>query len=211
MLIKKYPQSHLVISKEGKKICIDPGNFTFQKDFKTEDFLDIDAFLITHKHDDHIGEDTIKKLVGDRPVYANSDVIKKLKDLGVEGIEIQDGDEFVVEGFKIKAYDLLHFRVPDSKETPQNTGFVIDGEFFHAGDGFNLDGLTVDNAALPLGHASLSMLSVLDFAKKLNSKVLVPIHFDAYKRDPNELKKTSEYYSYGIKVIPLQNGEETEI
>lgn len=211
MLVKKFPQSHLVISKAGKKICIDPGNFTFQKGFKIEDFSDIDAFLITHQHDDHIGEETIKELVNKRPVYANVDAIDKLKELGVEGIEIKDGQEFEVAGFKIKAYDLPHFKVPANKETPQNTGFVIDGVFFHAGDGFDLDGLSVENAALPIGHSSLSTLAVLDFAKKLNSKVVIPIHFDAYIRDPKELQKTSEYYSYGIKVIPLQDGEETEL
>ena len=211
MKVKKYPQSHLVISSEKGKLIIDPGFFTFDKGYKVEDFADVDAYLITHRHDDHLGPDTIKELVGDKPVYGNADVVAKLKTLGVEATEVKSREKFSVLGYEIEPVDLPHFKVPDNRESPQNTGFIVDGVFFHAGDGFKLDGVSVNNTALALGHSSLSILDVLDFAKSLNAKVLIPIHYDAYKRDPEELVKASENYGYNIEIRPLADEEETEI
>lgn len=211
MIVRKYPQSHLVLEKNGKKLVIDPGYITFDKGYKLNQFQNADAYLITHLHDDHLGYQTIKQLVGNQPVFANTESIKKLVELGVKGIEIKDRQIFEVAGFKIQAVDLPHFRVPDDKVSPQNTGFLIDGIFFHAGDGFEVANVQSPNAALAYGHPSLSVLSVLDFAKNLKAKVLIPIHFDAYPRDPEELKKAAGYYHYDLEVRSLSDGEETEI
>jgi L-ascorbate metabolism protein UlaG (beta-lactamase superfamily) len=212
MKVKKYPQSHLVITSDsGKKLIIDPGYHTFRKGFKVADFQGADVYLITHIHDDHLGPETIKEVVGDSPVYGNSDTVEKLKGLGINCLEVKDRQEFKVAGFKIRAVNLPHFKIPDDRKAPINTGFVIDEVFFHAGDGYELTGLQVDNAALAIGHPSLSFLGVLDFAKSLGVKVLIPIHYDAYLRDPEEVKKASEIYHYGIEIRPLRDGEETTV
>lgn len=215
MKIKKYPQSHLIVEKNGKKLCIDPGDWTFEKGFKVKDFTDVDAILITHRHYDHLPEKhrkEFKQLAKVKPVYGNSEVVKILSELKLDAVEVRNREKFKLFDFEIEPIELSHFKVPPSKETPQNTGFLIDGAFFHAGDGFELQGITVKNAALALGHSSLSMLSVLDFAQQLKVKVLIPIHFDtSYPRDPVELQQTAQYYGYQFKVIPLKVGEETEI
>ncbi len=216
MKITKFPQSHLNIAKEGHQIIIDPGSFTFQKvlpdgsqGFKVEQFQDADAFLITHIHPDHLGPDTIKALAGDKLVYGNYDVVSKLKTLGVEGVVIRNGEELEIAGFKVKAVDLPHFPFLPGIKMPPNTGFIIDEIFFDPGDGYKIDGLSVDNAALPIGHPFVSTMSVLEFAKSLNAKTIIPIHYDAYPRDPEELKKIAE--QIGIEVRILNSGEETEI
>lgn len=208
MKVKKYPQSHLVITSDfGKRLVIDPGYLTFQLGFKVADFQGMDVYLITHQHADHLGPETIKEIVGDKPVYGNSDVIAKLSEVGVKGIEVKDRQKFSVAGFEITPVDLPHFSI--GKEVPLNTGFVINGVFFHAGDGFELKGLSVEIAGLPIGHPSLTNEDVIEFAKSLGCKLLIPIHYDAYPRDPNDFKKLAE--PLGIEIRPLANGEETTI
>ncbi len=208
MKVKKYPQSHLVITNDsGKKLIIDPGYFTFQNGFKVSDFQGADVYLITHQHADHLGPETIKEVVGEALVYGNSDVVGKLAEVGVRGIEVKDRKTFEAAEFKITPVDLPHFSI--GKEVPLNTGFVVNGVFFHAGDGFELRGLSVETAGLPIGHPALTNAGVMEFAKSLGVKLLIPIHYDAYPRDPNDLRKLAE--PLGIEVRPLNPGEETEI
>lgn len=209
MIIKKFPQSHLVISKDGHKICIDPGNYTFQAGFKVEDFSDIDVFLITHQHSDHMDPDLIGQLVTDKLIIGNSDVVSKLENLGVKAEEIKDGESREVVGFNVTAYDLPHCKMIDGSDGPLNTGFVIDGVLFHPGDGIALEGLVIDKVALPIAGPSISFKTAVDFAKQLSAKTLIPIHYDAFSTDPNFFKQRVE--SLGFEIIVLKDGQETEI
>lgn len=214
MLIKKYPQSHLVITNDqGKKLIIDPGFLTFKTgQFKISDFQGADLYLITHQHADHMDPETIKEVVGEGAVFGNFDVVNKLKSVDVlHAKEVKNREKFSVSGFEIEAVELPHFRTPDNNPPP-NTGFLINGIFFHGGDGFKINEvLSVENAALASGHPALSTLSVLDLAKSLNAKVLIPIHTDIYPRNLEEFKKASEVYKYGIEIKAIASGEEINI
>lgn len=218
MKVKKFPQSHLVITtntgsprEAGKKIVIDPGYLTYKSGFRVEDFKGADAYLITHQHADHLDPETIKQVVGDKPVYGNSDVVEKLTEVGVKGIEAKNGQKFSVDGVEITPIDIPHFTKP-GVEMPQNTGFLIDRVFFHPGDGWKISGIQSEKAAIPISGPSdgdIGMAQGLELAKSLGAKVVIPIHNDAYPRDPNDFVPLAE--AEGIKVIPLQNGQEAEI
>lgn len=218
MRVKKFPQSHLVVEKNDQTLIIDPGYLTFEKGFKVSDFQNADVYLITHQHGDHLGPDTIKEVVGDKVVLGNADVVKKLKEVGVSNArEIKNMEEIEIEGFKIKAVDLPHFQ-KESVVMPPNTGFLIDGVFFHPGDG---DGqspgpngrkapdIISENAAVPIGGATITFDTALEFIEQIGAKVVIPIHYDVYKADPEAFKK--EASNFGIDVRPLENGQETEI
>lgn len=210
MKVKKYPQSHLVITNDlGKKLIIDPGYLTFEKGFRVSDFQGADLYLITHQHSDHLDPQNIKEIVQDNPIYGNSDVVVKLSEVGVTAIEVKNGQQFEIAGFTITPFDLPHFPHPLGKLMPPNTGFVIDGIFFHSGDGYKIDGLKVKNAALPIAHPSISTMQVLNFARSLGVKLIIPIHYDSYPRDPNELGKLAK--ELGIEVRALKYEEETII
>ncbi len=213
MKIKKYPQSHLVITKDDRKLCIDPGYLTYEKGFKVKEFQGADLYLITHQHADHLDPATIKEVVGENLVIANDDVIQKLTEIGVPNIQqINDRETIEAKGFKITAIDLPHVWLTQLKDTPpQNTGFVIDEIFFHSGDGLKVENLSVDNAALPIGHSAISINDVINTLKSLNAKVLIPIHYDKYLRDPQEIQDTSDNYKLSIQVRIIKTGEEIEI
>ncbi len=215
MKVKKFPQSHLVLTKNGKTLIIDPGYITFDPSvnsgqvYKVEDFQNADVYLITHQHADHLGPETIKEVVLDKPIFGNSDVVSKLKEAGVsQAKEIKNLEEIEIEGFKIKAVDLAHFQKPGT-EMPPNTGFLIDGVFFHPGDGDRAPEITSENAAVPIGGATITFETALEFIEGIGAKVVIPIHYDWYKADPREFKKMAS--NLGIDVRPLDHGEETEI
>ena len=209
MKVKKYPQSHLLITGNSTKIIIDPGYITFDKGYKMEEFQGMDGYLITHHHGDHMDPERIKEIVGKNKVYGNSDVVEKLKGLGVESIQVENGQPFKIGEFEIIPYNLAHFPHPLGNPMPPNTGYVVGGVFFHAGDGYELAGVEVDNVALPIGHPSLSTTQVLNFARSLKAKLVIPIHYDVYLRDPEELIRYAKELS--IEVRPLKSGEETVI
>lgn len=214
MKVKKYPQSHLVITNDsGKKLIIDPGYLTFDPSagsgFKAEEFQGADVYLITHQHPDHLDPNNIKEVVGDNPVYGNADVVAKLSSIGVKAQEVKDKQKFKAGGFEITPFNLPHFPNPLGKPVPPNTGFVINNIFFHAGDGYELEEVSVENAALPIAHPSLSTTQVLNFAKSLQVKLIIPIHYDVYIRDPNELAKLAQ--ELNIEVRALNIGEQTSI
>jgi len=207
--VKKFPQSHLVLIKNGKTLIIDPGYITFEKGFKVEDFQNGDVYLISHQHADHLGPETIKEVVGRKPIFGNIDVVSKLKEAGVDQAqEIKDREEIEIEGFKIKAVDLPHFK-KEGSEMPPNTGFLIDGVFFHPGDGDKAPDINSHNAAVPIGGATITYDTAMEFIKGIGAKVVIPIHYDWYKADGEEFKKHAS--SLGIDIRPLEFGEETEI
>lgn len=218
MKVKKFPQSHLVITKDNKTLIIDPGYITFDPSsgpagsgqvYKVEDFQGADLYLITHQHEDHLGSATIKEVAGDSTVLGNSDVFKKLQEAGVNSAkEIRNLEEIEIEGFRIKAIELPHFQ-KEGVVMPPNTGFLIDSVFFHPGDGDKAPEIASPNAAVPIGGATITFDTALEFIEGIGAKVVIPIHYDVYKADPEEFKKMAS--NFGIDVRPLKSGEETEI
>lgn len=213
MKITKYPQSHLVLEKEGKKLIIDPGYLSAKAGFTPEQFQDADIYLITHQHADHLDPENIKQIIQDKPVYANSDVIAKLIEVGVEsGIEVQHLEEFKSGGFKIKAVNLPHFPPPNGSVPPPNTGFLIDGIFFHSGDGMELhDEIYADNASIALGMPNVSESSIKNVREmliKLDAKAYIPIHYDAHPANPHDVEQKLADLA---DVIILKDKEHVEI
>lgn len=211
MKVKKYPQSHLVISNGASKIVIDPGMYTFKQGFKPAEFSDCQAILITHAHPDHLDQDNIKAVVNGKQIFGNAHVVEYLKELGVEAVEIKNHQPFEAGDFKVMAIDLPHCKMQDGSDGPPNTGFLIEGVLFHPGDGdIAPEGLTSDNVALPIAGPSIILDGALKFAQDLEAKLVIPIHYDGrFPVDLNGFIKQAE--DAGIEVRPLRAGEETEI
>lgn len=218
MLVRKYPQSHLFLQSSDTKIIIDPGNITFNMvlpdgstGFKVEEFQNMDAYLITHSHADHVDPLHIKEIAGECKVYGNKDVVEKLKESGVSVIETKDRQSFRVGSLEITPVDLPHCKMQDGSDGPPNTGFLIDGVLFHPGDGDQAPASVFSkNIALPIAGPSITEDGALKFAKDLQAEIIIPIHYDSrFSVDVEAFRKKA--FEVGLKVIPLFPGDETEI
>lgn len=215
MIVKKYPQSHLLITGQSAswrtKIIIDPGNITFDRGYKVEEFQGMDGYLITHQHADHLDPERIRDIVGDKGVYGNSDVVGKLKELGVEAVLVEDRKSFKIGEFEITPVDLPHCKMQDGSDGPPNTGYLIGGVFFHPGDGDKAPNqLESENVALPIAGPSITYDGALKFAQDIKAKLIILIHYDSrFPADPEQFK--SLVSEHGIEVRVLKWGEETII
>lgn len=209
-LVTKYPQSCLVLEKGGKRLLIDPGSFVSQK-YQPTDLLPIDGILITHEHIDHADPELIKKLTAGKsiPVIANQSAKTVLGEV-VTNL-IVDEEELQVAGFRVMARELPHMAMLDGSPGPQNTGYVIDGVFFHPGDGKELANLTVVSAAIPIAGPDISFRDSLNFALQLGCEKIIPIHNDVANLNPSTFKQFVSRVNLPFEIISLQNGESTEL
>lgn len=205
MKVTKYPQSCLKLEKGGRVLMIDIGSFATAK-FGLSDFGSFEALLVTHQHADHIDEQFVAGLK-DVQIYANADVVQKFPDLKIN--QVENGVEFAVAGFNIKPVDIPHCLMVDGSAGPPNTGYVIDGIFFHPGDGIEPQNFSVDNAAVPIAGPTIATKEALEFITSINAKKVIPIHYDnpTFPNDPHAFKQAAS----GVEVLVLGDGESAEI
>ncbi len=205
MKVTKYPQSCLLIEKDGKRIVIDPGSF-FAAKYKVSELGPVEAVLYTHEHSDHFDQFLAQQFVETgAKLYANF-AIKKLAGDVIN--EVKNGEEFEIAGFKILPHDIEHF--PIGQPVPQNTGYIIDGIFFHPGDGYKNNGARADNFAVPIAGA-FSFDDANQFIKAVGAKQVIPIHYSNQERYPVDPTQFIEQTEKEFEVILLDDGESTEL
>jgi L-ascorbate metabolism protein UlaG (beta-lactamase superfamily) len=203
MKITRYFQSCLLAEVNGVRILIDPSGFD-----KDTDFGKIDAVFYTHEHMDHFDADMAQNYVeqGIAKVFANASTAKQVK---ASITTTEDGKEYDVNGVKVKAIELPHCLMIDGSTSVQNTGYLVNGELFHPGDGKELDNLTVKILAVPLNGPDISPHDAFAFGKQVKAEHLVPIHYDFLGGNPDFFAGTAE--KAGMKTHSLDKGESTEI
>lgn len=204
MKVTKFPQSCLLIEKTGGRIVIDPGNFFVAK-YSLEDLGRLDGVLYTHQHSDHFDAALAEKFLGQGvPLYGNESVCRLLPQ---KVCRLVSGSGFTLAGFSVVPYDLPHFPV---ENPPQNTGYVIDGNFFHPGDGLEIEGLETENLAAPIG-TSKGFDGALSLARSLKAKRLIPIHYANQALYPCDVKDFTSQAAGEFEVTVLADGESREL
>jgi L-ascorbate metabolism protein UlaG (beta-lactamase superfamily) len=204
MKITRYFQSCLLIEEGGAKILIDPSGHEVDNLGK---FGALNAVLYTHEHGDHFDAGMAGKFVdGGIAVYTNASTAKQMKS---QPNIATDGQQFTVGSVKIQAKELPHCLMWDGSAGPQNTGYLLAGRFFHAGDGKELAGLSVDIAALPINGPDVSLKDAFDFAKQLSAKTIIPIHYDYLGGNPDVFADVGK--SMGLTTKVLANGESADL
>lgn len=209
MKITRYPQSCLLIEHKGRTLVIDPGDDFLEK-YKKEDLRHVEAVLYTHQHSDHFVPEVAQYLADMGALVVCNMATAKLID-NIDMWIVDDGDTFTAAGMSIVARELLHCPLPDGSDGPQNTGYVVEDIFFHPGDGKELDGLKVDNLALPITGPDISVKDAFDFARQLEAKVVIPIHYDKLGAKPDMYKKYAEKAKMPFEVRVLADGESTKL
>jgi L-ascorbate metabolism protein UlaG (beta-lactamase superfamily) len=207
MKVTKYPQSCLLLEKDGARIVIDPGNF-FAAKYSLEDLGDLSAVLYTHRHSDHADADVFEKIrAAGIPAYGNADVREVLGD----GVTlVGSGQEFAIAGFTVLPHDIPHFVIDPATPPPQNTGYIIDGTFFHPGDGYENNGVKAVDFAVPIA-GPFGFETPLAFIASVGAKRVIPIHYSNNERYPVDANAFVEAAGSAAEIILLDDGETAEL
>jgi L-ascorbate metabolism protein UlaG (beta-lactamase superfamily) len=186
MNVTKYPQSCVIVEKDGNKLLFDPGFFARQK-YSANTFNDISAIILTHRHSDHVDEDFIKEILNLNQVsiIANEDVKEILGDVVTK--VVNDGDAFEIAGFKIEALFLPHVKMVDDQVPPPNTGFIIDDKLLVPGDSIEIAPRNIPYVLIPIAGPDLSLRDARIFCEKINAQIAIPVHYSIFSDEKPEV------------------------
>lgn len=174
MDLTKYGHACVVLSKDGRRLVIDPGAFT-------EDGVigDAEAVLVTHEHPDHLSVEALDAAWAQNPglqVWTTAAVAELLGDRDGRVTAVADGDTFTAAGFDVTAVGEWHAVIHPDVPRMQNVGFVVDGTVFHPGDAFTMPGRPVETLLTP-AHAPWSKLQeIIDWVRAVSPVRTVSVH-----------------------------------
>lgn len=213
MKITKYAQSCLLIDVDGVKLLTDIGSYSTE----VPDVSGLSAVLITHEHQDHLDIEKLQEILARNPeakVITHAAVGEKLTEAGIAWTPIEAGETITVNGVSIESFGTEHAIIYGTSPC-RNTGFLIAGKLYMPGDALHdVPNKQVEILALPTGGPWHKMSEAIDYAKKLNPRVVFPIHDAMYTDD---YKKTSiprwiggQLEAVGISFTNLAEGETGE-
>jgi len=186
---------------------------------KADDLMDVDAFIGTHDHADHIDRPLWRELarLGCKakflvPAYVARDVVRDTGLKRTQVIGLGQGDSVEVRGVKATAVASAHERLEyDRRGRSKNLGFVLEAKgarLYHSGDCCLYEGLQsalaafgrFDAAFLPINGRDAWRLThdfigcmdaheAVELAGELGVKTLVPGHYDMFKPNLGDVKE----------------------
>lgn len=169
--ITKFGHSCVLIEDGQTKILFDPGMFSEIPD------LEVDAIIITHKHQDHIDLEKHRRLFKENTrVITNSEVSSELLKSEINSEILEDGGTIAIGGVKISAHGNEHAVIHPDIQAIQNTGYMINDSIFHPGDSLYKPLVAVSMLLLPVIAPWSKINETLDYIDKVGAKVNFPIH-----------------------------------
>ncbi|WP_243291255.1 metal-dependent hydrolase [Bacillus sp. FJAT-47783] len=205
MKVSYHGHSVVQIETNGKKVIIDPfisGNET--TDLNVEE-VKVDVILLTHGHNDHVG-DTVKiAKQNDALVVAPFELASYLGTKGINTHPMHIGGAHTFEFGKVKLTQAFHgssFTDEDGQiiytGMPSGILFTSEGKtVYHAGDTALFSDMKmigerhdIDVAFLPIGdNFTMGPEDALAAAEWLHARKVVPIHYNTFpviEQNPNE-------------------------
>ncbi len=212
MKIKKIGHCCLLIRTNNLTILTDPGNWSVDQN----SISGIDVILITHEHADHFHVDSLQEILKNNPqakIVTNTSVGKKLDELNIGYLVLEDRLETEVGGLLLEAFDCRHEEIYEEIGQVQNTGYLVDGKLFYPGDAFGNPEKTVDVLALPVAGPWCKVADAIGYALLVKPKKAFPVHdgmlnpqrIGSYHKVPEKILVEN-----GIEFIIMNEGDERE-
>jgi len=160
MQITKRGHACLEVELAGKRLVIDPGNYTES----LAGLADVAAVVVTHQHDDHCSIEQLEALQGANPslkIFGTEEVALKLAGLPVQAVH--HGDRFEVEGFVLEFFGDLHQEIHRSIPLIQNTAVLVNSKLYYPGDSYTVCDYPFEVLACPASAPWLKIADVIDF------------------------------------------------
>lgn len=197
MKVSYHGHSVVKVEANGKTILFDPfitGNDL--TDLKADD-LKVDVILLTHGHNDHVGDTVDLALKNDALVVAPFELAEYLGWQGVNVHQMHIGGAHEFDFGKVKLTQAFHGSSYTDYETktivytgmPSGILLTIEGKtIFHAGDTALFSDMKmigelndIDVAFLPIGdNFTMGPDDAVLAAKWLDASTVVPIHFNTF-------------------------------
>lgn len=214
--------SAFIITINNTRILIDPfitGNP--MAPIKANEVKNIDLILLTHSHEDHLGDTKSIALANGAKIITSYDLSVKLteEEGGLETIGMNIGGTYMHDNIRITMVHSFHVTSPSPA-----LGFIIksdDGCVYHPGDTGLFNDMElfgrifgIDVALLPIGgYYTMDIPQAVEAVKLIKPKIAIPMHYNTFpviEADPYVFKKIVEEET-ATMVIVLKPGEEKEI
>ena len=178
MKITKYGHACLLVEEGDATVLLDPGMWN-----APPDALGIDAVLITHEHQDHIDIEQLKMVLGNNPettVYTHEAVGALLTEAGIAYTPVAEGEVITVNGVSVQGFGHDHAVIYGTSPC-RNMGYLIGEKLYVPGDALHdVPNKPVEVLALPTGAPWMKLAEAIEYAKKVQPKVVFPIHDAIY-------------------------------
>jgi L-ascorbate metabolism protein UlaG (beta-lactamase superfamily) len=229
--VKYYGHSCVTITNGDNTILIDPfldGNpqvHYFPVDLKPS------LILVTHGHDDHLGDALKLAKSSGAPILANFELANYCEKKGARTIGAHLGGTVKLDFCTVKLVPAWHSSSTTNRETGeviylgQPSGFVITVDrqtFYHAGDTCVFGDMAliseltpVDVALLPIGGLfTMDTVEAMKAIDLIKPKAVIPIHYNTFNNiiaNPDEIRNKLRDRMSPIEFVILRPGAEYNV
>lgn len=212
--VMKFSQSHLLFTKDGHTLAIDPGFFDYDPtrggQYGIEDLPRLDALLLTHTHEDHAHRPIIRQLVQrDRmPIVTNRSLAVDLRTDGIDATALPPGEHAEIGGWFIQGVAQQHGALPpDNRPGPEDLGFLIDRTFYVTGDSIPMPFMPqADVFFVPVAGPQMDFNTARTMATLVHPRVIVPVHYSNVAKFPVTQDEVRSFRIDGMETIFLTAG-----